>query len=83
LPILSGPSENEGSHEGHVDKLVPGETTVIEDVVVGFENLVREPVVAHELPNIFDWFNSGDFGGNGTRVMLPGTGSFFETCHPA
>jgi len=26
----------------------------------------------------FDWFNSGDFGGNGTRVMLPGTGSFLE-----
>jgi hypothetical protein len=24
-------------------------------------------------------FNSGDFGGNGTRVMLPGVGSFFET----
>ena len=23
-------------------------------------------------------FNSGDFGGNGRSVMLPGTGSFFE-----
>jgi hypothetical protein len=32
----------------HVDELVPGEATVIEDVVVGFENPVREPVVAHE-----------------------------------
>ena len=56
---------------------------MIEDVVVGFEDPVREPVVAHELPNIFDRFNSGDFGGNGMSVMLPGTGSFFETCHPA
>ena len=28
-------------------------------------------------------FNSGDFGGNGMSVMLSGTGSFFETCHPA
>jgi len=27
--------------------------------------------------------SSGDFGGNGKRVMLSGTGSFFETCHPA
>jgi hypothetical protein len=27
--------------------------------------------------------SSGDFGGNGKRVMLSGIGSFFETCHPA
>ncbi len=39
---------------GHIDELVPGEATVIEDVVVGFEDPVREPVVAHELSNIFD-----------------------------
>ena len=38
----------------HIDELVPGEATVIEDVVVGFEDPVREPVVAHELSNIFD-----------------------------
>jgi hypothetical protein len=55
---------------------------VIEDVVVGFEDPVREPVVAHE--KIFSTgFNSGDFGGNGMSVMLPGTGSFLETYHPA
>ena len=27
--------------------------------------------------------SSGDFGGNGKSVMLLGTGSFVETCHPA
>ena len=27
--------------------------------------------------------SSGDFGGNGKSVMLSGTGSFAETCHPA
>jgi hypothetical protein len=27
--------------------------------------------------------NLGDFGGNGKSVMLSGTGSFVETCHPA
>jgi len=26
---------------------------VVEDVVVGFENPVGEPVVAHELPDVF------------------------------
>jgi hypothetical protein len=37
----------------------PGEATVVEDVVVGFENPAREPVVAHELPDIFDWVQLG------------------------
>jgi len=32
---------------------------LIEDVVVGFENPVREPVVADELPDIFDWVQLG------------------------
>ncbi len=27
---------------------------MIDDVVVGFEGSVREPVVSHELPNVFD-----------------------------
>jgi ornithine carbamoyltransferase len=27
--------------------------------------------------------SSGDFGGSDTSVMLGGTGSIFETCHPA
>ena len=31
--------------------MVPGEATMIEDVVVGFEDAVRQPVVAHELPD--------------------------------
>ena len=30
-----------------------------------------------------DGKGSGDFGGNGKRVMLSGIGSFFETCHHA
>jgi hypothetical protein len=32
-----------------IGKLVPGVTAVIDDIVVGFEDAIREPVVAHEL----------------------------------
>ena len=58
---------------GAVDKGIPGVTAVIDDIVVGFEDAVREPVVAHILPNIFDRIelrafrrqrDNGDVGGN-------------------
>ena len=32
----------------------PGIAAVIDDVVVGFEDTVREPVFAHEVPEVFD-----------------------------
>ena len=38
-----------------VDELVPGEAAVVDDVVVGLEDAVRQPVVAHELPDVLDW----------------------------
>jgi hypothetical protein len=39
---------------GLIDKLVPGAAAVVDEIVVGFEDAVREPVVAHELPDVFD-----------------------------
>ena len=36
------------------DKLLPGLAAMIDDVVVGLEDAVRQPVVAHELPDILD-----------------------------
>src|SRR5271156_4615086 len=36
-----------------IDELVPSIATVVDDVVEGFEDSVREPVVAHELPDVF------------------------------
>jgi hypothetical protein len=35
-------------------ELVPREATVIENILIGFEDAVREPVVAHELPDVLD-----------------------------
>ena len=34
---------------------------MIEDVVVGFEDAVREPIVAHELPDVLDRIERGRF----------------------
>ena len=53
---------------GLLDELVPCLAAVIDEIVVGFEDTVREPVVAHELPDVLDWIELGAFrrqGDNG------------------
>ena len=56
-----------------VGKAVPGVATMISDGVVGGEHSIREPVVAQELPDVFDrvqlWLlgrqlGDGDVGGH-------------------
>ena len=56
-----------------VEERIPSVATVIDDIIVGFEDAVREPVVAHILPDIFDRVefrafrrqrDNGDVGGN-------------------
>ena len=37
-----------------VDELVPGFAAERDDVVVGFEDSVRQPIVAEELPDVLD-----------------------------
>ena len=46
------------SRDGHnlpglVDECVPSVAAVVDDIVEGFENSVRQPVLPHELPDIF------------------------------
>jgi hypothetical protein len=53
---------------GLVDELVPCLAAVIDEIVIRFEDAVGEPVVAHELPDIFHWVEFGAFrrqGDNG------------------
>jgi hypothetical protein len=38
---------------GLIGELVPGVVAVVDDAVEGFEDPVREPVFAHELPYVF------------------------------
>ncbi len=37
---------------GLIDESVPGITAMIDDIVEGFEDTVRQPVLSHELPDI-------------------------------
>ena len=45
-----------------IREAVPCEAAMVEDVVVGFEDAVRQPIVAHELPDVFDRIELGAFG---------------------
>jgi hypothetical protein len=63
-----------------IDELVPG---VAADVVEGFENSVRQPVLPHEL-QIFSWpLSSGARGGSSKSEMLLGTLRGLAPCQPA
>src|SRR3954452_11296453 len=51
-----GPVARAERHDapGLIDEPVPGETAVAEDVAVGREDPVRQPVLAHELPDVLN-----------------------------
>jgi|GEM_PF-2479028 len=60
--------------QGLTDQFVPCFAAMVDEIVVGFEDTVREPVVAHELCQTFSTgLSSGDFGGRPAMVMLAGT----------
>jgi len=46
---------------GLIDQLVPSVAAMVDEIVVGFEDAVREPVVAHKLPDVFDRIELGAF----------------------
>lgn len=47
---------------GLADQLVPCITAMIEDLIVGVEDRVGEPVFPHELPDVFDGIEFWTFG---------------------
>ncbi len=51
-----GPVPGSDRHDfpGLVDEAVPGVAGMVEDIFVGPEDPVREPVVTDELPDVFD-----------------------------
>ena len=67
---------------GSIDEFVPCLTAVVDDVVVGCEDPVRQPVIAHELPDILHRVELGRAG----REQEDGdvvTSSLAELCQPA
>lgn len=56
-------AKSDGFDAGRLsDKLVPGIAAMVDDLGVGFEDAVGEPVVSHELPDIFHRVEFGAFG---------------------
>ncbi len=62
-----GPFTGSDRHDfpRRVDELVPSITAVVEDIRVGLEDPVREPVVANELPDVLDRVELGGSGRQG------------------
>src|ERR1700675_2411253 len=60
-----GPIAPADGHDrpGSIDELFPSLTAVVDDVVMACEDPVRQPVVAHELPDVLDWVELGRAGG--------------------
>ena len=46
---------------GLIDELVPSLAAMVDEIVVGFEDAVREPVIAHKLPDVLDRVELGAF----------------------
>ncbi len=61
------PFAQSDGHDGPrlIDEFVPSIAAVIEEVFVGGEDAVGEPIVAHELPDILDRIELGTLGRQG------------------
>jgi len=44
-----------------IDELVPRLTAMVDEIVVGFEDAIGEPVIAHELPDVLHRVELGAF----------------------
>jgi hypothetical protein len=56
---------------------------MIGELIIGFEDAVGEPVVPHELPDIFDWIELWTFAGTGMMLIFSGTISALVMSHLA
>ena len=54
---------------------------VVDEIVVGVEDTVGEPIVAHESPDVFHCY--GDFGSMAMIVMFGSTIRCVDMCQPA
>ncbi len=46
---------------GLIDEAVPSLAAMVDEIVVGMKDAVREPVLAHEMPDILDKVQLGTF----------------------
>lgn len=71
-------TDGDDAPEG-LEETVPRVTAVGEDVVVIAEAAIGQPVSRMNCQT----FSSGHFAGRGSKVMLSGTMTSLERCHPA
>ncbi len=57
---------------GLVGKVVPGECAEVDDLVIGAEDTVRQPVLSHELPDVLDRVEFGAFWRQGQQGDVAG-----------
>ena len=57
---------------GLADELDPCLTAVTDEIVIGFEDTVGEPVVAHKLPDVLDRIELGAFRRQGDSGDVAG-----------
>lgn len=71
-----GPGSASQGHDAPwlVGELVPRLAAVIDDVLLGAEDPVRQPVVAHELPDVLDRVQLGRAGRQGQQGDVVGHG---------
>jgi len=59
---MSPGSQSDGHDApGLINELIPGGAAVIDEIIVGLKDAVREPVVAEKLPDVFDRIEFGAF----------------------
>ena len=56
----------------HGDELVPGLAYDVDDIVIGFEHAIREPVGANVLPDVFDRVQVRALGWQGQQGEIVG-----------
>ena len=70
-----------------MDMIFQGRSTSVfqasDDIVVGFEDAVREPVVAHVLPDVFNGIEFRAFRRQGENGDVGGNSNLADRCHPA
>ena len=80
-----GPVAASDGHDfpGLIDEGIPGVAAVTDNVVEGFEDSVRQPVLSHALPDVFLGVELWRTRRQGRSDRLPGIFRSLAPCQPA
>ena len=80
-----GPLAQSNGHNapGLIDELVPRLAAMIDEIFVGFEDMVEKPVVTQDLPDVLDRIELRAFRRQGDNGDVGGTMRRVDRCQPA